>query len=57
MKWLLLGDSNVINNAKIFTTKEPSTQKDRKAIKCTTYTNFKLQVKASSFTAIIINAN
>jgi len=45
MKWLLLGNSNVFNFSKIFLTTEPSVQKDRRVVKCTTFTNFKLQVQ------------
>jgi len=44
MKWLLIGDSNVYNNAKTFLTKDHSVQKERKVVKCTTQKNFKLQV-------------
>jgi len=45
MKWLLIGDSNVSNNAKVFVTKDHSLRNERKVVKCTTFTNFKLQVR------------
>jgi len=44
MKWLLIGDSNVYNNSKVFLTNDRTVQGERKVVKCTTFTNFKLQV-------------
>jgi len=45
MKWLLIGDSNVSNNANAFISTDPEVQKEREIVKCTSYINFKLQVQ------------
>ena len=45
MKYLLIGNSNAMRASNIFITKDHALHKERRILKCTSATQFKLQVK------------